>query len=298
MRRGSLRPPASVAPVKLRIATCRPLPEADPDERPLLAALAAAGIEATMCDWRDTDRWRDAGPTIVRSTWNYIHHLAEFRDWLGRADAGGPLWNPAEVMLGNLHKRYLLELAARGVPVVPTLLVERGGRADLARLAAERGWRDVVIKPAVGAGSFETHRADASTPAAAALCRRLLADRDLLVQPWLSSVEGHGERALVWIDGAFTHAVRKMPRFAADEERVSEALPIGAAELAVGTAALGPVSDRLLYARVDVAPGPTGAPVVMEVELVEPSLFLVQSPAALARLVAGIRRRVEAGGRG
>jgi len=284
--------------VKLRIATCRPLPEPDPDELPLLAALAAAGIEATMCDWRDADRWRQAGPTVVRSTWNYIHHLDEFRDWLARAEAAGPLWNPSAVMLSNLHKRYLLDLAARGVPVVPTLLLERGGPIDLARVAGDRGWGDVVIKPAVGAGSFETHRADASSPAAAALCRRLLADRDVLVQPWLSSVEGHGERALVWIDGEFTHAVRKSPRFAADEERVSEAPPIGAAELAVGTAALGPASDRLLYARVDVAPGPTGEPVVMEVELVEPSLFLVQSPAALERLVAGIRRRVGAGGRG
>jgi glutathione synthase/RimK-type ligase-like ATP-grasp enzyme len=277
--------------VPLRIATCRPLPEPDPDEDLLIAALAAAGVEATMCDWRDAGRWRAAAPTLVRSTWDYIHHLEEFRGWVVQAAAAGPLWNPPDAMLGNLDKRYLLDLAARGVPVVPTIVLERGRPADIAALAAARCWGEVVIKPAVGAGSFETHRVDAGSREAGALCRRLIADRDVLVQPYMRSVDGYGERALVWIDGAFTHAVRKTPRFAADSEQVSEALPITALERAVGEAALAPVQDRLLYARVDVAPGPAGDPLVMELELVEPSLFLLQSPSALERFVAGIRRR-------
>ena len=277
--------------MKLRIATCRPLPEPDPDEDLLIAALAAAGIEATMCDWRGSGHWQADGPTVVRSTWDYIHHLDGFRDWLVRASATGPLWNPADVMLDNLDKRYLLSLPARGVPVVPTMLLDRGRTADIAALAAARGWGEVVIKPAVGAGSFETHRVAAGGPEAAAISRRLVADRDVLVQPYMASVDSYGERALVWIDGDFTHAVRKTPRFAADSEQVSEALPITAAERAVGEAALAPVRDRLLYARVDVAPGPTGDLLVMELELVEPSLFLLQSPPALERLVAGIVRR-------
>lgn len=278
--------------MKLRVATCRPLPEPDPDEDLLVAALAGVGIEATMCDWRVAGLWQARAPTVVRSTWNYIHHLDEFRDWIGWAAAAGPLWNPSDVMIDNLDKRYLLRLAARGVPVVPTMVLDRGRPADLAALAAARGWEEVVIKPVVGAGSFETHRAAPSAPSAAAICRRLLTDRDVLVQPYVSSVDGYGERALVWIDGEFTHAVRKTPRFAADAEQVSEALPITAAERAIGTAALEPVQGRLLYARVDVALGPTGEPLVMELELVEPSLFLLQSPPALERFVAGIRRRL------
>jgi hypothetical protein len=96
---------------------------------------------------------------------------------------------------------------------------------------------------------------------------------------------------LVWIDGAFTHAVRKTPRFAGGVEQVSDALPISAEELATGTAALAGFGDELLYARVDVAPGTDGVPVVMELEMVEPSLFLLQSPQALARLVAAVARR-------
>lgn len=144
------------------------------------------------------------------------------------------------------------------------------------------------------AGSFETHRGRASDPVLQARFTRLVAARDVLVQVYLDSVEGHGERALVWIDGAFTHAVRKSPRFAADAESVSEALAIAADERAVGEAALAKVAHELLYARVDVAPGPDGRPVVMEVELVEPSLFLLQEPRALDRLVAGILHRLRA----
>jgi glutathione synthase/RimK-type ligase-like ATP-grasp enzyme len=278
--------------VQLRIATCRPLPEPDPDEEPLTAALAAAGVSATLCDWRDARRWHEPIPTVVRSTWDYIHHLDAFREWIATTGAAGPLWNPPDAMLGNLHKRYLLALGDRGVPVVPTLLFDRGGPADISPRAAARGWEEVVIKPAVGAGSFETHVLIASSPEATAVCRRLVAGRDVLVQPYLPAVAGYGERALVWIDGEFTHAVRKSPRFAADDEQVSAAVAITPAERAVAAAALAPLADQLLYARVDVVPGPDGRPLVMELELVEPSLFLTQWPPALERLVAGIRRRL------
>ena len=276
----------------LRIATCRPLPEPDVDEDLLLDALRGAGIDARMVAWQDTAAWSAPVPTLVRSPWDYIHALDDFDAWIDRAAAVAPLWNPPSVLRWSLRKRYLLELEARGVPVTPTVLLPRGDPRPLSAVAAARGWDDVVVKPEVGAASFETHRLRAEDPAADAVCARLVAARDVLVQPYLPSVEGHGERALVWIDGAFTHAVRKTPRFAGGVEQVSDALPISAAELATGTAALAGFGDEMLYARVDVAPGPDGLPVVMELELVEPSLFLLQSPAALERLVAGVVRRL------
>jgi glutathione synthase/RimK-type ligase-like ATP-grasp enzyme len=280
--------------MKLRIATCRPLPEPDVDEDLLLEALAARGVDARMAAWNDPrEDWDAPVPTLLRSTWDYIHDLPAFERWISRAAAAAPLWNPADVLRGNLHKRYLLELAGRGVPVVPTDLVERGSPGLLADRLAARGWRDVVLKPAVGAGSFETHRFTAGADAAAeSLFARLVATRDMLIQPYQASVEAHGERALVWIEGAFTHAVRKSPRFADGVEQVSAALPLSAAERAVGEAALAPLAGRLLYARVDVAPDAAGNPQVMELELVEPSLFLLQAPAALQRLVDGVERRL------
>ena len=284
--------------MQLRIATCRPLPEPDVDEDLLLDALAARGIAARMAAWNDPrEDWDAPVPTLLRSTWDYIHDLPAFHDWIARAAAAAPLWNPADVLRGNLHKRYLLDLADRGVPVVPTDLVARGTAGSLADRLAAQGWRDVVLKPAVGAGSFETHRFTAGADAAAeTVFARLVATRDMLVQPYQPSVEAHGERALVWIDGAFTHAVRKSPRFADGVEQVSAALPLSAAERAVGEAALAPLAGRLLYARVDVAPDAAGNPQVMELELVEPSLFLLQEPLALRRLVQGVERRLRNSG--
>jgi len=278
----------------LRIATCRPLPEPDVDEDILLAALRARGVDARMAAWNDPEEdWDERLPTVIRSTWDYIHDLSAFRAWVDRAERAAPVWNPGRVVAENLHKRYLLDLERRGVPIVPTLVLERGARSTLAAVLETRSWGDVVVKPAVGAGSFETLRFGARDAAAGeAHLARLLAERDVLVQPYVSSVEGHGERALVWIDGAFTHAVRKSPRFGDDPEHVSEAIPIEPDELALGERALEPHAHELLYARVDVARGPDGRPRVMELELVEPSLFLRQCPAALERLAAGIARRL------
>jgi len=278
--------------VRLQIATCRPLTEPDADEDILLDALRAAGIDAEMSAWHDPEAWQAPTSTIIRSTWDYIHCLRPFAEWVVKVSAVAPLWNPAEIIFNNLHKRYLLDLASRGVPVTPTTILERGSEVNLATLCAARGWNDIVIKPAVGAGSFETHRVRGSSVEAAVMLSRLLEERDVLVQPFLKAVEGHGERALVWIDGEFTHAVRKSPRFAGNDEQVSEAISISTAERLVGEAALLPISRDLLYARVDVAPGDDGTPVVMELELIEPSLFLKQHPPALQRLVQGIARRL------
>jgi hypothetical protein len=148
--------------MKLRIATCRPLPEPDVDEGLLLEALQAAGVDAQMAAWHESAEWRDPVPTVIRSTWDYIHHPQAFGHWLHAVAATAPLWNPLDVLLGNLRKRYLIELAEHGVPVTPTVL-ERGKPADLRTLCAGRGWQDVVVKPAVGAGSHETHRLNPAT---------------------------------------------------------------------------------------------------------------------------------------
>lgn len=279
----------------LRIATCRPLPEPDVDEGVLLDALRARGVSARMAAWNDPDeRWDEPVPTVIRSTWDYIHDLHAFRFWLERVESAAPLWNPGIVVRDNLHKRYLLNLEKRGVPIVPTELIGHAAPTTLARVLTLRGWSDVVVKPAVGAGSYGTQRFGPGELSAGEAHFLTLLDegRDVLVQPYERSVEGHGERALVWIDGEFTHAVRKTPRFGDDPERVSEALAIEPDERALGEAALADHRGDLLYARVDVARGPDGRPRVMELELVEPSLFLSQHTGALDRLAAALERRL------
>lgn len=275
--------------IALRVATCVALPEPDVDEAPLAAALAAGGFAAELVAWDDPAvDWDAPIPTVLRSTWNYPDAIDAFVAWIDRAAAAAPLLNPADVVRGNVRKRYLLELAARGVPVVPTTLVERGAACDPAALAETA----VVIKPEVGAGSLDTRRFAAGDPAAAAHLAAITARGAALIQPYLASVEAYGERSLVWIDGALSHAVRKAPRFAGDQERVDGPYPIADDERAVALAALAPIADRILYGRVDVARDATGAPMVMELELVEPSLFFARCPGSVERYVAGLRRRL------
>jgi hypothetical protein len=282
--------------VRLRIASCETLPEPDPDAAPLAAALAAAGVDATVLPWEDAAAWPadDATPALIRSTWNYSLAAPRFLAWSERVAAAAPLWNPPAIVAANAHKRYLLELAARGVPAVPTELLAVGLAVEesLARIAA-RGWARLVVKPAVGAGSLGARAfAAEERDAIAAHVATWTARGDVLVQPYQRSVEGHGERSLVWIDGAVTHAMRKTPRFAGEDERVTGPHPIGDDERAVAMAALAPWAERVLYGRVDLARADDGTPQVMELELIEPSLFFAWHPPALDRFVAGLLRRL------
>jgi glutathione synthase/RimK-type ligase-like ATP-grasp enzyme len=277
------------AAVRLRVATCRALPKVDPDAVPLAAALSAAGVEAQWLAWDDPEAdWDAPVPTVVRSTWNYALDRDAFLAWAARAARGAPLWNPPDILVANTHKRYLLDLAARGVPVVPTVFVERGEPPRV----ASRGWTRVVVKPAVGAGSLGARAFDAKDPAAEVHAEALAARGELLIQPYLDSVHDYGERSLVWIDGELSHAVRKSPRFAGDGEQVTGPLPIAEDERAVALDALGPIADRILYGRVDIARDAGGAPVLMELELTEPSLFLAFAPGAAERYVRGLVARL------
>ncbi|MDZ4772135.1 MAG: hypothetical protein SGI72_03275 [Planctomycetota bacterium] len=280
--------------MQVRIATASVLTEPDDDEVPLLEALTQHGIAARMAAWDDPrENWDERVPTVIRSTWGYYRDIDAFQAWLRRVDSAAPLWNPLGIVRGNLHKSYLHELELAGHAVVPTEFFARGAKAKLVDIAAKRGWSDLVVKPTVSGGSFGTLRVSMRDPAAGeAHLARLLAERDVMVQRYVESVDDYGERALVWIDGVFTHAVRKSPRFIGQDEHVSEALPIAPDELALGAAVLRPFERDLLFARVDVARNERGTPMIMELELVEPSLFLLQFPPALARLADGIAARV------
>jgi glutathione synthase/RimK-type ligase-like ATP-grasp enzyme len=277
------------------LATCRDLPEPDPDDRLLLYALESRGIAARYAAWDDSGEHWNADLIVLRSTWNYYLHPTRFLEWAESAGRAARLWNPLDVIFWNHDKRYLLELERSGVPIVPTQRLERGQGADLDRLMRSHHWQDVVIKPAISAASYRTRRFGiGSVTEGNAHLARLLETGDVLVQEYMPAVEHHGERSLVWIDGLFTHAVRKSPRLAGGAEDVSEALPIDARERKVGEAALAAFDPgKLLYARVDVVPDPTGQPRVMELELIEPSLFLSQFPTALDRFADGIRVRLE-----
>lgn len=284
-------------PLDVALATCVSLPEPDADLAPLVEALRAAGLATEALAWDDPAAGFGAAKvTLLRSTWNYSEHPAEFHAWVDRVSGQSALWNRPATVHWNAHKSYLLDLEKRGVPVVPTHLLRRSAAGvTLAHILRERGWQDVVVKPAVSGGSRATMRVRPDDRARGeAHLAALLAREDVLVQPFQASVDDHGERAIVTVEGVATHAVRKTPRFLGDPESVSDAVPVAPDEARVVAAALAAAPDPLLYGRVDVARDETGAPRVMELELIEPSLFFRASPECLDRYVAAVRRRCSA----
>jgi len=270
------------------IATATVLPRPDEDDEPLRQALARRGVVAETRAWDDRDvPWGTARACVIRSTWNYVQRHEQFLLWAERCAALTRLVNSLEVVQWNVHKGYLVELAERGLPVVPTSLVRRGQSASLETLAGAAP--EVVIKPAVSAGSLHTLRiVRADFAEGQRQLDELAAGRDVLVQPYFRSVEGYGERALVWIAGALTHAVRKHPRFAGDRQEVSEAMPIASDERELAERLVAFAPGPLLYARIDLARDEHGRPHLMELELIEPTLFLSRSPVALERLADAI----------
>ena len=267
--------------VSVLLATCADLPEGDEDAGVLVTALAEHGVEARWAAWTDPQIGWDDGLVVLRSTWDYTNRRDHFLDWVAGLDR---VANGADVVAWNTDKVYLRDLLAAGVPTVPTCFAEPGQAVEFPDAA------EVVVKPSVGAGSrgvgrFTADRRPAALEHAAALHS---AGRTVLVQPYVEAVDVAGETALVYIDGRFSHAVAKGPMLPAGithpvdgwelyvEERITARTP-APDELEVGAAALQAVRDRFgadqLYARVDLLPTADG-PVLVELELTEPSLFL------------------------
>ena len=281
---------------RIAIATCQDLPEVDVDEAPLLGALAREGAIVSLLAWDGPSPFPRAGELdllVVRSTWNYARNVGPFLAWLEAVAEVAPLRNPRQVLEENVDKGYLRTLAARGVATVPTVFVDRGSPVSLAHVRRKHGLDDVVVKPRVSAGSWKTERFNRNDEATSErFFRNLVEERDVLVQPYVASVEGRGERSIVVLDGAVSHAVRKSPRFSTDAESVTR-VPIEDDERAFAEEVLAPY-EGLLYARVDTARDASGRLVLMELELLEPSLFFHEAPEALPAFARAIVREARA----
>jgi glutathione synthase/RimK-type ligase-like ATP-grasp enzyme len=275
--------------VRVALATCAALPGLDEDGARLLPALAALGVAAEPQVWDDPAvDWVAYDLVVVRSTWDYTLRREEFLAW---AAAVPHLANPLEVLRWNTDKGYLTGLAAAGVPVVPTLRLAPGEPYD-----PPAG--ELVVKPAVSAGARDTVRVrDGGRAQVAALHAQ---GRAALVQPYLPGLEREGETSLLFCDGELSHGARKAPLLppgggaaprAGDQEITARTPTSAQVEVARAALAAVPGPAPLLYARVDLVPGEDGQPVVLELELTEPSLFLWLAPGAAGRYAAAIRGR-------
>ncbi len=290
---------------RVAFITCLDLPDLDPDDRLVIEPLVRRGITAVPAVWDDkTIDWNGFDLAVLRSPWDYSGRRDEFVAWTG---AVARLANPAQVVRANTDKRYLGRLAGAGVPVVPTTWLAPGRPWEP---VPERG--EYVVKPAVGAGSYEAGRYDLADPAHRRLAREHVArlhgaGQTVMVQPYLSAVDRDGETALIFFAGRFSHAIRKGPMLDGPyqgmdglyrPERIDPRVP-GRAEREVAgrvLAAAGRLSgvepSELLYARVDLIPGTDGAPVLVELELTEPSLFLAHDAGAAERFADAIAARL------
>jgi hypothetical protein len=289
---------------RVALVTCAGFPDLWEDDHPLRDALRARGVVVDAVRWDDPAAdWSGYDLTVIRSPWDYMNHHERFLAW---ARSVPRLANPADIVEWNTDKRYLAELAAAGIPIIPTEFVGPGS-GDVRPLPAAGEW---VVKPTVSAGSRDTARylLPEQAEAAAAHVRRLTdSGRTAMIQPYLSAVDTAGETAVLCTPDAggeltFSHGIRKgaMLRERGDvpvdmnEERISPRTP-SAAELELASRVLDAVpggAKRLLYARVDLIPGPDGSPMLIELELTEPSLFLLHAPEAAARLADAILARL------
>jgi len=275
------------ASTRIVLVTGATMAKPDPETHLLVAALANIGVEAVVAPWDSPEDWAAYPLVVVRTPWDYFRRLPEFLAWAARTSQLTAFVNPVSVIEWNSHKAYLRELAAKGIPTVPTLWLDQGAADGAARLAAT-GWGEVVVKPAVSIGAIGALKAQAADPACIAHLAALLAEGDVLVQPFIESVAAQGEVSLIYFGGTFSHAIRKQP--AAGDYRVQDMYggtnhpyQPAADEVELATLALSATPAPTTYARVDMVRLPDGRPAVMELELIEPELFLGVDPAAPAR---------------
>lgn len=292
---------------RIALVTAAAARDLDEDLPPLADALRAQGSDFDIVNWDDAQTdWSQYAFAVLRSTWDYTTRLPEFLAWAERASNATQLLNPLDVIRWNTDKHYLGDLARAGVATVASHFIEPGedAAALLDRFLHKHASEEFVVKPSVGAGSRDAQRygREELTNALAHAQRLLDAGRSVLLQPYLDRVDAHGETALIYFDGEFSHAIRKGPLLRRGEgptralfaaEHITPRTPT-AEELRVAEDALAaiPFDRPLLYARVDLIRDGADKPCVLELELTEPSLFFTYADAAAQRFVHALSKRL------
>ncbi|VTT98743.1 hypothetical protein : Uncharacterized protein OS=Pirellula staleyi (strain ATCC 27377 / DSM 6068 / ICPB 4128) GN=Psta_2518 PE=4 SV=1: GSH-S_ATP [Gemmataceae bacterium] len=272
------------------------------DDRLLRDALSRLGLSSERIDWsRPGVEWSGYRCAVFRTTWDYFDRFAEFSSWLDRVAGQTALCNPAGLVRWNVDKHYLADLAARGVPVVESRFIERGDTVKLSEVLTETGWTDAVVKPCVSGAARHTYRvSQANVAALDPVIEGLLVNESLMLQPFQGDISVNGEDSLMVFNGSFTHAVRKTPKagdFRVQDDHggtvrahVPSAEQIELAERAVAACRPAPA-----YARVDLVRDNRGRLAAMELELIEPELWLRYYPPAADRFARAIADRLAAG---
>lgn len=278
--------------------TCDRIPNLTADDRLVVEELREFGIAVTPVVWTDSPDLSGFELVVVRSPWDYHLKFDQFQDWLSAVEQNRiPLLNPAPIIKWNMNKQYLRELEARGVPVVPSVWIQRGNTGPLQAVLDAQQWDQVVVKPTVSATAYETHRVTKQqTGKFQAQFMELANQADLVVQPFLEEIQTAGEWSFIFVDGKLTHTVLKQAKagdFRVQEEWGGQFFASTAPPAVVNAAhrVIEALDETLLYARVDGVVK-DGTFWLMELELIEPALYFSCVPEAARRLAEAIACRV------
>ncbi|CAN5651295.1 hypothetical protein BH10CYA1_BH10CYA1_14940 [soil metagenome] len=262
------------------------LPLLDADDRLVAAQLEERGYECAIADWRDqTIDWTKAGICVLRSTWNYHLHYPEFLAWLSTVSKQTTLWNDSDLVRWNSNKRYLFDLQRASIPIVPTVLFEQSSPANLISVLDEYGWTKGILKPVVGLSTFGVRKIARSEEDIQLHLNKMLESSDVLLQPFIETVHERGERALVFLGREYSHTIRKsafQPLAQAGEAGETLEQP-DESELQMARQVLAEVKKPVAFARIDLIRDAAGRDLLMELELVEPSLYLNMFPSAISK---------------
>jgi len=265
------------------------------DDGLLQEALTHRGMTSLRVDWVDPEiDWSLFRCAVFRSTWDYHERFAEFSAWLGRVERATRLCNPGSTVHWNVDKHYLADLADRGVPVVPSRFLECGSTRALADVLDEMGWDEAVFKPCVSGAARHTYRVNREKAAERqTLLTALPAHESMIVQPFQADIAHTGEDALMVFGGRYSHAVRKVAKpgdFRVQDDHggtVHEYQPTDE-QIALAERAAAVCHPVPVYGRVDMVRDNDGRMAVMELELIEPELWLRFHPPAADAFAAGV----------
>jgi hypothetical protein len=270
----------------ITLVTCRAHPRLPQDDQFLLAALERRGMRYRVAIWDDPAvDWSESPVTLLRAAWDSHLNPPGFIAWLGRLGSQSYLLNTTSLVQWNFDKQYLVELREQGEHVVPTAIVSSASEVVISRALQQIPATEVVVKPRFGADAYGVTRLPPKPAAIAAHFERFGTNGGLLIQPFIPGVELERERSLVFIGGRFSHALYRNPFGSGPTRQTPDNVHTPTTEeLSYCRELLGSF-PQLTYARVDLLPL-DARPALMELEIIDPSLFFKAHPVAADALAA------------
>ncbi len=264
--------------------------------RLLKEALEKMGLKVDRTYWDDPNYdWSQTRAVVFRTIWDYFERFDEFWPWLQSIETKTQLINPLSLIKWNIDKAYLFDLEQRGIPVVPSVLVKKGHAQNLIEIARSMNWTDLVVKPTIAGGGYLTYKFSyAELAGHQAQFDDLVAQRDMLVQGYISSITEKGEASLMVFGGEFTHSILKRAKagdFRVQDDFGGSVHPYEPSpdEVLLAQKVMAQCPEVLAYGRVDIVWDDYNQPMVSELEIIEPELWVRQAPWAadhFARAIA------------